>query len=89
MYYIIGLEHYADKALKRPVFHLSKVFLFCFVCFLGPYLRHMEVPRLGAESAVAASLRHSHSNSHPNHICDLYRSSEQRWNLNPLSKVRD
>ena len=24
-------------------------FFVCFVCFLGPYPRHMEVPRLGVE----------------------------------------
>ena len=33
------------------------------VCFLGPHVQYMEVPRLEAESrAAAGSLRHSHSN---------------------------
>ena len=32
--------------------------------FLGPYLRHMEVPRLGGQiRATAAGLHHSHSNA--------------------------
>ena len=37
--------------------------MFGFVCFLGPHLRHMEVPRLGVklEGAIAAGLCHSHS----------------------------
>ena len=27
--------------------------MFCFVCFLGPHPRHMEVPRLGVESGCS------------------------------------
>ena len=41
------------------------VFVFCFLFFF--FLRshgwHLEVPRLGADSAAAASLPHSHSNA--------------------------
>ena len=39
--------------------------LFCLVFFLGLHLRHVEVPQLGVEldSAAAAGLRHSHSNT--------------------------
>ena len=39
------------------------IFLFCFVCFLGPHQLHVEVPRLGVELFIAASLCHSHSNA--------------------------
>ena len=38
-------------------------FFFLFLIFLGLYLRHMEVPRLGVESAGAAGLYHRHSNA--------------------------
>ena len=38
-------------------------FFFFFFGFLGPYPRHMEVPRLGRIVAVAPSLCHSHSNA--------------------------
>ena len=40
--------------------------LFCFsdFCFLGPHLRHTEVPRLGAELELAAAGPcHGHSNA--------------------------
>ena len=39
------------------------VCLFVLFCFLELHLHHMEVPRLGVESATAAGLHHSHSNS--------------------------
>ena len=50
------------------------VFCFCFcfflLCFLGPHLKHVAVPRLGFQSelqppawATATSLSHSHSNA--------------------------
>ena len=48
---------------------------FFFFFFLGPHLWHMEVPQArGRIGAIAASLRHG---------------LQQRWILNPLSKVRD
>ena len=43
----------------------------------------------GLIEAVAASLRHSHSNTRSDHICDLNHSSQQRQILNPLSEARD
>ena len=39
---------------------------FLFFVFLGPYPRHMEVPRLGVQSdlqLLAVGLHHSHSNT--------------------------
>ena len=39
------------------------LFVFSFFSFLGPHLRHMEVPRLGGRiRATAAGLYHSQSN---------------------------
>ena len=51
-----------------PAAHLTPIhiylgFLFVRYCFLRPRLWLMETPRLGAESELAASLHHSHSNS--------------------------
>jgi len=58
-----------------------------FFFFLWPHLRHMEVPRLGAELelqlpaniTVTATLDSSH-------ICDLHCSLRQCWILNPSSR---
>ena len=44
-----------------------------YFCFLGPYPWHMEVPRLGVKSAVAAGLHHR---------------PQQCQILNPLSEAR-
>ena len=41
--------HLSFKALMNTCYPLSLTFLFVF-CFLGLYLWHMEVPRLGIES---------------------------------------
>ena len=38
----------------------------------------------GQIGAAAAGLCHSHCNTDPNHICDLYCSLWQHWILNPL-----
>ena len=42
------------------------IYLFIYLCFLGPHLRHMEVPRLGAESELqlpAYTAAHGHAGS--------------------------
>ena len=73
-------------------FFLLLIFLSFFwggVFFLGPHLWHVEVPKLGVNRAVAASLCHSHSMPDPSFIWDLYHSSWQCWILNTLSKARD
>ena len=65
-------------------------FFFFFLIFLGPYLQHMEVPRIAVKSelqlpayATATAIQD------PSPVCSLYHSSWQRWILNPLSEVRD
>ena len=46
------------------LFFFFSFFSFLAFCFLGPYPRHMELPRLGGPvGAVTSSLRHSHSNA--------------------------
>ena len=64
--------------------------LFCYFCFLGPHLWHMEVPRLGVQSEIqppvyttATAMQDS------SRICDLHHSSQQHWILNPLREARD
>ena len=42
---------FAAVPQNKPVPFLSPFFFFSF-CFLGPYLRNMEVPRLGVESEL-------------------------------------
>ena len=68
----------------------SDFVLFCFVCFLGPHLQHMEVPRLRVQlelhlpAYITATATRALS-----HICDLHHSSQQHQILNPLSEARD
>ena len=61
-----------------------------FFFFLGPHLRHMEVPRLGVESelqllAYATAI----ATWDLSQSCDLHHSSQQSWILNPLSEAGD
>ena len=72
---------------------LSSVFLFCFVfafCFLGLYLQHMEVSRLGVQLEVQLPAYTAvTATPDPSCICNLHHSSRQGWIPNPLSKARD
>ena len=68
-----------------PSAHLSSHH-FLFVCFLGLHLRHMEVPRPGAESELLAYITAT-AMPDPSCICDLLHSSWQCWILNPLSEA--
>ena len=67
-----------------PIQLFCEIYLFYFFCLsLGPYPRHMEVPRLGGLiQAVAAGLHQSHSIQDPSRVCDLHHSSQQRQILN-------
>ena len=65
------------------------VFVFVFV-FLGPYWRHMEVPRLGVLSELqmpAYITATAPRDQSP--ICNLHHSSQQHWILNLMSEARD
>ena len=64
-------------------------FVFFFV-FLGPHLRHMEVPRLGIELEMQLPA-HATTMAMPdlNRICKLGHSLQPHWILNPLSEDRD
>ena len=67
--------------------------LFYFIlsfAFLGPYPRHMEVPRLGLSSELQLPA-YTTATAMPDlsHVCDLHHKSQQPRILNPLSKARD
>ena len=58
---------------------------FFFFSFLGPHLRHMEVPRIGVKLELQLL---AYAFPDPSGVCNLHHSSQQRWFLNPLSKAR-
>ena len=64
--------------------------LFFFFSFLGPHLRHVEVPRLGVKSELQLPADTT-ATATPDwsHVFDLHHSSWQCEILNPLSKARD
>ena len=76
-------------ACLLPSFPPSLLFFFLF-CFLGPHLRHMEIPRSGVKSELQ-QLAYTTTTAMPDlsHICNLQHSSRQHQILNPLSKARD
>ena len=58
--------------------------------FLGLYLWHMEVSRLGVKSELQLpAYATATAPRDPSCICDLYHSSQQCRILNPLSGARD
>ena len=60
------------------------------VTFLGPLLRHMEVPSLGVSSELLLpAYATATAMPEPSRVCDPHHSSQQHWILNPLSKARD
>ena len=72
-----------------PFFFFKKCFnvLFYFIVFLGLHLRHMEVPRLGAESEL--QLPAATAMQDLSYVCDLHHSLWLRWILNPLRRAGD
>ena len=59
-----------------------------FVCFLGPHLWHMEIPRLRVELELQLPA-YTTDTAMRDPSCDLHHSSWQHQILNPLSKARD
>ena len=49
----------------------------------------MEVPKLGVESKVSPAYATAILTLDLSHVCNLHHSSQQRWIINPLSKVKD
>ena len=71
-----------------PSFQMS-VCLCLSVCLLGPYLRHVEVPRLGVKWELQLPT-HAIDTATPDlsHIYDLHHSSQQHRILNLLGEAR-
>ena len=61
-----------------------------FFFFLGLYLWHMEVPRLGIKWELQPlAYTTAIATQDPSCICNLHHSSRQHWILDPLSEARD
>ena len=78
--------------VRQLFYHLILRFfvLFCFVCFLGPHLQHMEIPRPGVKRELQLLAYDTATATwDPSHICNLHHSSWQCQILNPLSETRD
>ena len=87
---ILIKRHFSRDKIKIKGNGWGIFFFFFFFCFLGPPLRHMEVPSLGDLTAMLPSAyRRATARPDPSSVCDLYHSSQQRRILNPLSKARD
>ena len=68
--------------------HFCHCNFFSFV-FLGPYLWHVKVPRLGVQSELQLlAYTTATSTQDTSHVCNLDHSLWQRWILNPLSEAR-
>ena len=64
--------------------------LFFFFCFLGLYLRHMELPRLGVQLELQLPAYSTATAMQDlSRICNLQHSSWQHRILNPLREVTD
>ena len=59
----VGKSVYGNLCVSEYCGVFIYSFIYLFLVSLEPHPRHMEVPRLGVESAVAAGLHHSHSNA--------------------------
>ena len=77
---MLFLQWIMVQSLKNTAFNV----------FIGPYLQHMEVSRLGVESELEL-LAYATATAMPDlsHICDLHCNLRQCQILYPLSKTRD
>ena len=84
------IEHLGQKLLLRKESSTVFWFLWGFFGLLrGTPVAYGSSQARGWIGAAAASLHRSHSNSGSNHVCHLYRSSQQRRICNPLNEARD
>ena len=92
------LKHYSvyiDFVIMRDLdgilfIYLLLLLFFVFLLFLGPLLRHMEVPRLGVELELwPPAYARAIATQDPIRVCDLHHSSRHCQILNPLIGARD
>ena len=81
----IYIKEYIYKEYIYVILHI----LFSF--FLGPYPRHMEVPRQGLESELSPPPAYATATAtlDPSRVCNLHNRSRQRRVFNPRSEARD
>ena len=66
------------------------IFFFFFLSFLGPHLRHVNVPRLEVQLQLyPMAYARATATRDLSHFCDLHHSPWQCRILNPLSEARD
>ena len=83
--------HQISSSKYMCILHLNRLmtsFPGSFFCFLGPYWRHMEVPRLGVETELLAYATPT-ATQDLSHICNLNHSSWQCQIPDPMNKARD
>ena len=83
-------SHSIGLSLPWLLFLISCDFILFFFCFLGPHLRHIEVPRLEVQLELQL-LAYAIATATPDlsHVCDLHPNSQQYQIPNPLSEARD
>ena len=89
VFIFITLGGGSKKILLRCI-SKSVLQFFFFFSFLGPHLRHMEVPGLGVESELQLpAYATATAMPDPGCVCNLHHSFQQRQILNPLNKARN
>ena len=79
----------------NPIFNLAPLWKYTFffslsLVFLGLYLGHMEVSRVGVESELhLLAYAMPTATQDPSHVCNLHHNSRQHQILNLMSKARD
>ena len=90
IYEVNHIKHFVLMLFVFLLFLLNNLLFFVFFPFLGPLLRHMEVPRLGVQSELKPpAYTRARAKWNLSHVCNLHHSSQQCWILNPLSEARD
>ena len=76
--------------LSRSIHVAAHGIMIILLLFLGPHLRHIEVPRLGVGSELQLPAYTTvTATSDLRCVCDWHGNVQQCWILNPLSRARD
>ena len=87
---LVTVLYWLVRALVFILLFRSSKIEFFFFFFLGPYLCHMEVPRLGVKLQLQPpAYATATAVPDPSHVCDLHQSSQQHWILNLVIEARD
>ena len=81
---LYGLLHSLSMIISRTINVANGIILVG-----GPYLQHVEVPRLGVKLKLQLPVyTTTTAMQDPSYVCNLHYSSWQWWILNPLRKAR-